>query len=202
MKPKCRQQRKDNMIQRRQLLAAFPFAFAAACVKAEAGAQSGSTMPSSVQESGWQSLFADAGASAVQWLRLSGQVRLVLGNSDPRAATLHRAIRLPSATGQASFFDVWEVAGAAPLAGVSETQGSLAAVIATNDLAASGVWVSRAFAFPTFIKPIEYSRLASSAARIMVIEENQIWLVDGGSVATMPELNAATKSAFDAWQQG
>jgi hypothetical protein len=192
-----------DMIQRRTLLSALPFAFLAACTRAEAGRQP--SQPTSADMTGMTGeALVDlvGGVGKVAWLTLAGTVRLKAGNDNVRQATLHRALTLTDNGSAARVFDVWQIAGGPALAGPSVTSGTGRSEIGSNDLGVASVWLKRHFSHSALQTPIESSRLAREDARVMAIDATQIWLLEGGAAPNAPALTGADLAAFEAWRVG
>lgn len=191
-----------DMIQRRTLLSTLTFAFIAACARAQASQQPATK---AADMSGMQgSTLTDlvGGVGKVAWLTLTGTVRLVTANANVRPAILHRALMLSADGTSARIFDIWQVTGSASLAGPSVTSGVGRAETGPNDLGIDGVWLKRSFTHAALQAPIENSRLVHDGARVMAIDATQIWLLEGGIVASRPALSATDLTAFETWRAG
>lgn len=192
-----------DMIQRRTLLSALPFAFVAACARAQASQQPSESAPADMSGMAGEAL-ADlvGGTGRVAWLTLSGTVRLTTANANARDATLHRALMLTADGTAARVFDVWQIAGGPALAGPSVTSGEGRSKIAPNDSGVASVWLKRSFTHSALQTPIENSRLARESARVMAIDATQIWLLDGAIAPSAPALTGANLTAFETWRVG
>ena len=194
-------------MKRRALLTIFPFVFIAACARTQPiGAQAG--VASDLTGMAGQNLRdLTGGGRQIVWLSLAGHVRLSAGNTDVRSATLQRAIMMSADRSSARIFDVWQIAGAAPLAGPStsvasgrsDTKSNQTSNEASIEDGATGLWLNRTFSHAAFNNPIESSRLSRVAARVLAIDATQIWLVDGG-VGVAPALAGENLAAFEAWR--
>jgi hypothetical protein len=195
MQPNDAGMRINEMIQRRTLLSAIPFAFISACARAQPAAASGADMTAPSPTS-----FASltGGAGKIGWLSFSGTVRRTRGNSDVRPAKLLRAVKLGN-DGRARLFDVWQIEGGAAVAAPSPTLGSANTQAGPNDMGTDSLWLNRNFTHPALNRPVESSRLAPSAARVMAIDATQIWLLEGGILTTAPQLEEPARAAFEAW---
>ena len=190
-------------MKRRALLTIFPFVFMAACARTQpVGAQAG--VASDLTGMAGQNLRnLTGGIGQVVWLDLTGHVRLSVGNAFVRPATLQRAIMMSADGSSARIFDVWQIAGAAPLAGPSTSVASgrsdTQAIQTANEAGATGLRLNRAFSHAAFNNPIESSRLSRLGARVLAIDATQIWLVEGG-VGVAPALAGENLAAFEAWR--
>ena len=187
------------MIQRRTLLSALPFVFAAACARAQ-GTPQPVVKPADMTGMSEQTLSdLTGGVGKVVWLDLSGTVRLIAANANARPATLKRAIMLGADGTSARIFDVWQDAAAAPVSAPSLTRTRGQSATGPNEAGMQSVWLSRAFVHPALTDPIELSRLSTIGARVMAIDATQIWLVEGG-IGAAPSLTTTARVSFDAWQ--
>ena len=195
------------MIKRRALLITFPFVILAACARTQPiGAQTG--VASDLTGMAGQNLRdLTGGVGQIVWLNLTGHVRLSVGNANVRPATLQRAIMMGADGSTARIFDVWQIAGSAPLAGPSTsvatgrsgTKSSQTSKEGSNEDGATGLWLNRTFTHAAFNNPIESSRLSRLGARVLAIDATQIWLVEGG-VGTAPALVGENLATFEAWR--
>lgn len=189
-----------DMIQRRTLLSALPFVFVSACARAQASQQPAVKAADMTGMSGSSLGDLVGGVGKVAWLTLTGSVRLTAANANARPATLHRALMMNADGTSARLFDVWQVTGGAAVAGPSVTSGAGRAETGPNDLGDDGVWLKRSFTHGALQTPIENSRLTRTQARVMAIDATQVWLLEGGVVATAPTLTGPALAAFEAWR--
>jgi hypothetical protein len=201
VKPNLLLVRNTMMINRRTLfLSGFPIlGLAAACTPARAPAAQNtpSTRPAQSPPPGLAGLASTDGQPV--WMLFEGRVRKSLDNSDPRPVILNRAVTIGLPNQPPRFFDQWIVDGRPYVAGPSQSTEPATFAEGINDLGDVGVWVERRFSLDRFEKPVEFSRLATQSARMMIIDANEVWLVDGGVTNTPPTLAPAEKAAFDAW---
>jgi hypothetical protein len=191
------------MIKRRTLLSALPLGilspFLAACAQAQPAGSLPAQAQASIPMSAQVLAFLGGAPGGVVWLKFTGSVRLIAGNDNPREATLYRAVAATKDTTASHFFDIWQI-GTDPIsAAASLTSGQADTVLEGNDLGAKGIALTRAFTHPALERPYEFSRLVGTNARVMVIDQTQIWLLDGG-ISPSPSLNGATQAAFAAWR--
>jgi hypothetical protein len=185
------------MMKRRTLLTALPFAFLAACSRAQAGQQSGAPASDISKQA---LLDLTGGVGKIVWLSLAGTVRLTAGNADVRSASLYRAVRLGADGISVRLFDVWQVTGDAVVAGPSIASDDSGAETTANDAGVDSFWLSRSFTLAGLQAPFEHSRLSREGARVIAIDATQIWLLEGGIAATPPPLADAMLVAFEAWK--
>jgi hypothetical protein len=194
-----------SMIKRRTFLSALPLGFMspflAACAQAQptGGTSNQATPPTAM--SGQVHSFLGANAGAVVWLKLTGTVRLVAGNANPRPATLLRAVTSMRQGEGTRFFDVWQEGQTALLADNSPSRGPAVTTIEANDLGVDGITLNRALSHPAFVDGIEFSRLSPQSSRVLVIDKTQISLLDG-AVGDAPAMDAATQAKFNMWKNG
>jgi hypothetical protein len=203
LQPKLKLVRMRVMIQRRTLISALPFAFLAACARAQ-------SVPAALPKADMTGMPDSAileltgGPGKVVWFNLTGTVRLIAGNANVRPATLMRAIATSAQGGSARVFDIWRVDGSQPIAAASVTQIASADMPAygANDAGTQSVWLNRSFVHPALNRPIETSRMATVGARVIAIDATQIWLLEGGVTATQQALTGPTLAAYTAWMAG
>jgi hypothetical protein len=191
------------MIQRRTLLSALPFAFLAACARAQSA-------PAALPKADMTGmpdntiLELTGGPGKVVWFNLTGTVRLIAGNANVRPATLLRAIATSAQGGTARVFDIWRIEGAQPIFGPSVTQLANADMpaYAANDAGSQSVWLNRSFIHPALDRPIETSRMSPNGARVMAIDASQIWLLEGGVSIAQQALTGPALAAFTTWVAG
>lgn len=189
-----------NMIKRRTLLSALPLLFASACARAQptaSGQNAAITAPSSTALT---ALIARPGDIA--WLSFTGTVRLKEGNADVRPATLLRAMTVKEGTNAARYFDIWQIAGTPAIAAPTLLRGAGTMKSQQSDAGTEALWLEQSFAHPAFDRPVEYSLLAPTNARVMAIDATQIWLLDGALLRTPPALSGEAQAAFTAWRAG
>jgi hypothetical protein len=187
------------MIQRRTLLSALPIAVLAACGRpqaTQAAARAEPDMSGLPAQSLTTLLGGDAG---VTWLTARGTVRQLATNAQVRPASLQRAIAVSPDGKSARFFDVWQIGNEAPQFGAVQKRGDSESQIAPNDLGENSLWLQRGFFHPAFQSPLEVSRLARKAARVMVLDTSQIWLVEG-DIGPMPSLRETIRAPLEAWR--
>ncbi|MEN9855017.1 MAG: hypothetical protein RL186_679 [Pseudomonadota bacterium] len=181
------------MIQRRTLLTALSLsllpAFMSACARAQPSPAATATGP------------LLTGDDAIVWLRLSGTVRQSLANAAPRKANLLRAIGGNADTKTLRVFDIWQVEGGPEIAAASPNMGPLNLTSAPNDLGSPSLWLERTFTHPALTRPLEFSRLSTTTARILILDPTQIWLLEGSTIQD-PSLSPASQAAFEGWRRG
>jgi hypothetical protein len=187
----------DGMMNKRSFLAALPLFFAAACARAQTGQ---SPLSADLSNMPPQSLNELAGAnSGLAWFKFEGTARLSANNENVRPVVLHRAIATGTDGRSARIFDIWQVGDLAPSAGASVTANDFGSNAEPNDAGHSSIWLDRAFSHPALQKPIELSRMSATLARVMVIDADEIWLVEGG-LAAAPNMNPTAVAAFQTWR--
>jgi hypothetical protein len=188
------------MIQRRALLFALPFTILAGCGRARAGQDPAATAGDMSGVSGQTLNELIGGVGKVAWLSLAGTVRLSAGNANVRPAKLTRAMRLSADGSSARLFDIWQIGDGQVIAGPSITIGAGQSETGPNDSGTQSVWLNRSFTHTAFKNPIEFSRLSPKGARVVAIDATQIWLVEGGLMASAPTLASDALAAYKAWQ--
>lgn len=195
-----------GMMKRRTFLSALPLGFLspflAACAQAQpTSGGTGNQAAAATAMSGQVHSFLGVAAGAVVWLKLTGTVRLVAGNANPRPATLWRAVTSMREGEGTRFFDLWQEGQTALLADNSSSRGPAITTVEANDLGVNGIALSRALAHPAFVDGTEFSRLSPQSSRVLVIDKTQIWLLDG-AIGDPPAMDSATQAKFNAWKNG
>ncbi len=189
-----------NMMKRRTLLTALPFAFIAACARAQAGQTPPAKAADMAGMPGASLAELTGGPGKVAWLNLAGSVRLTAANANVRPATLMRAIMMAADGTSARIFDIWQITGQAPVAGPSTSRADGGSETGPNDAGVDSIWLTRSFTHLALTNPIEYSRISRTGARVIAIDATQIWALEGG-IGAPPSLNGSALAAFNTWQR-
>lgn len=197
MKPLAEGVRITTMIQRRTLLLSAPFAFLAACSRAEA-VPTADTDAGIASSAALTDLLPREGEAV--WFGFKGSVRTSDFARDLKPASLTRALVRVAAAGAVRatthVFDLLQIEGQAVRVGPSVTTH-----LRFVEEGAGGLWMEREVTHPGLPKGVESARLAASGARVMLLSGAQIFLLEGGR-RQAPELSTALAAQFTDWLAG
>jgi hypothetical protein len=202
LKPSGVGARIKSMTSRRTFAFLMPALFApplalSACAQAadapERQAAGGLTGPGGVQAA---LLELTGGLGNVAWLSLSGDVRSSPLQGSVQSGKVWRAVRARSGSDgpYLEMFDVFKLEdGELQLGPTTGQQPRLL------EISPKGFWLEREVRHPAFGAGVESAHLARQGARLMVLADNRIWLVEGG-LGAPPPFSSAQSAEFAAWQ--